>query len=198
MLKKFAVFSLTLCIACTLNAAPAWPKTLPEAINQNFEEIAKEPGAVIFIPPKGWKMAATDRLPPHVKVMVVGKGIRDFPPSINLSTEEFTGSLEDYLTIVKEINGSQGSDWKNLGKIRTQAGDANLSQAEIRTEWGHVRMMHVILKRNEMIYILTAASLKEEFPKFYKAFFESFKSLQINRDPKEMATRDCEHVSPLG
>lgn len=138
-----------------------------------------ETGSVVFVPPKGWKMAASDRLPPHVKAMVIGKGARDFPPSINLSTEEFSGSLQDYLMIIKKINSSQGSEWKSLGKIQTPSGQASLSQADILTEWGPVRMMHVILERNGIIYILTAASLKEEFPKFYKMFFETFKSLKI-------------------
>lgn len=162
------------------------PPNTPKA-EQEFQKVSKEPGAVIFTPPKGWKMADTNALPPHVRAMVVGVSAKEFPPSINLSLEEYTGTLRDYLRIIKDINQSQGSEWKDLGTIRTQAGDASLSQADAITEWGPVRMMHVILNRNGMIYILTAASLKEEFPKYYKIFFESLRSLRINQDPREMA-----------
>lgn len=154
---------------------------------EDFQRISKEPGAVVFSPPKGWYLADSNALPPHVTVMVVGKGSYEFPPSINLSTEEFEGTIKDYLRIVKEINLSQGSEWKDLGTIRTQAGEASLSQADAMTEWGPIRMMHAIISRNGIIYILTAAALKNDFPTYYKTFFESLRSLRINSDPDQMA-----------
>lgn len=140
----------------------------------------EEKGTVMFDPPSGWLMADPDKLPENVLVMVVGKGEHEFPPSINLSTEEYSGTLKEYLKIVKEINDGQGADWKDLGTVRTQAGEASLSQVDIETEWGYVKMMHVILIRDEVTYILTAAALKEEFPKFYKDFFNSLRSLSFN------------------
>ena len=147
-----------------------------------FDDASKKPDAVLFNPPKNWQIADEKSLPDHVLFMVVGKGKYEFPPSINLSTEEFKGSLQEYLAIVKEINSSQGAEWKNLGTIKTEAGDASLSQADTLTEWGPVRMMHVILLKNERIYILTAAALKKEFPSLYQTFFKSLKSLNINHD----------------
>lgn len=153
----------------------------------NFESISKEPGAVMFTPPKNWHIADQNSLPDHVRVMVVGKSSYAFPPSINLSTEEFAGSLKDYLGIVKEINASQGAEWKNLGSINTKAGKASLSQADTQTEWGPVRMMHVILLRKGVIYILTAAALKKEFPKLYQTFFQSFKTLEIQEKQSNTA-----------
>lgn len=171
--------------------------SLPQNVgitDQESQRISQEPGAVVFSPPKGWHMADPEELPPHVRVMVVGKGKREFPPSINLSTEEFEGTLKDYLKIVKEINNSQGSEWKDLGTIRTQAGEASLSQAVSVTEWGKVRMMHVILSKNGMIYILTAAAHFEEFPKFYKMFFDAMRSLRVNQDPDEMAHGKSQRV----
>ena len=153
------------------------------SVPQNFEDISQEPGAVLFTTPKNWQITDEKQLPAHVRFMVVGKGKHEFPPSINLSTEEYNGSLQDYLTIVKDINASQGAEWKNLGTIKTEAGAASLSQADALTEWGPVRMMHVILLKNGTIYILTAAALKKEFPSFYQTFFTSLKSLKINDTP---------------
>ncbi|NGX42551.1 MAG: hypothetical protein K940chlam7_00831 [Chlamydiae bacterium] len=168
-----------------LNAQLPFPTNFDKTEDE-YKQLSQEPGAIVFSPPQRWHLADPEALPPSVKLMVVGKGNYEFPPSINLSTEEFEGTVKDYLKIVKEINSSQGSDWKDLGVIRTKAGEASLSQADVVTEWGGVRMMHVIISRNGMIYILTAAALKEEFPKFYKTFFESLRSLRINKDPEEM------------
>jgi hypothetical protein len=133
-----------------------------------------------FTPPSEWRSADPAILPKHVKIMVVGQGSHEMPPSINLGYEEFSGSLKDYLKIVKEFNKSQGDPWTDLGTIETKSGPASLSQVDMASEWGTIRQMHVILLKDSVIYILTAAALKEEFPKFYPAFFESLKSLQIS------------------
>ena len=160
-----------------------------QKVTEDFRKTALEPGAVIFNPPTGWRLADSQSLPPRTRVMVIGQGEGAFPPSINLSTEEYGGSLKDYLKIIKEISYSRKSEWKDLGKIRTQAGDASLSQTDSVIEWGPIRMMHVILLKNGIIHILTAVALKTEFPKYYKVFFESLRSLRINQDPGEMAQR---------
>ena len=156
--------------------------------------LVNEPGAVMFTPPKGWRYADNDQLPKSVKVMVVGKGQHEYPPTINLGTERYTGTLKQYLKIVKEINDSQGAEWKNLGSIRTQAGNGSLSQVDAKTEWGNVRMMHVILIKNGIVYIMTAAAFKDEFPKFYKDFFNAMRSLRINKDAFEMVSNPAKRA----
>jgi hypothetical protein len=132
-----------------------------------------------FIPPDSWRFADTKILPEHVHIMVVGKGKEAYPPSINLATEEYGGTLNNYLEIVRKINDVPDSHWKSLGNIATKAGDANLSQVDTRSEWGEVRMMHTILLRDGIVYIMTASALKSEFPHFYKEFFASMRSLNI-------------------
>lgn len=132
-----------------------------------------------FKSPEGWRYANEKELPSNIKVMVIGKSEYEYPPSINLGTEKFDGTIKDYLKLVKSLNQSMGKEWKDLGKIRTEAGNASLSQSDIKTEWGDVRMMHVILVKSGVAYIMTAASRKEEFPKFYKDFFASMRSLNV-------------------
>src|SRR5262245_8666180 len=97
-------FLIAIAIAGALNARPEMIQSLPRPIDQSLEKQSQEPGTVIFNPPKGWRLADPEALPPHVRAMVVGKGLKEFPPSINLSAEEFRGTLKDYLKIVKEIN----------------------------------------------------------------------------------------------
>ena len=141
---------------------------------------ADEPELLTFTPPSGWHVAESDKLSPHVKVLVIGPTETAFPPSINLCVEAFSGDPSEYLDIVKSINSKQGSEWKNLGTLKTQSGEGNLSQVDLNTQWGTVRMMHVILCQKEQVYILTAAALKEEFPKFYKTFFTALRSLKAS------------------
>lgn|GEM_PF-3293517 len=148
------------------------------------EDLAPQDQAVTqekvqFTPPPGWRFAETAKLSKAVKVMVVGQAKTEFAPSISLVVEPFEGTLKDYLKIVKRINDSDGTLWKDLGTVQTEAGEASLSQAETKTKWGELRIMHVILLREGNIYILTATAKKEEFPAYYEALFKSLKSLRI-------------------
>lgn len=151
-----------------------------QAILDTFQKNMNEPGAVVFTPPEGWRLADPNALPAHVKVMVVGIGEKDLPPSMTLSVEPYNGTLKQYLKIVKQYNDSHGSEWKDLGTITTDAGEASLSQVDSKTKMGLIREMHLILYKDGRIYILDAAALKDEFPKHYKSFFNAMKSLRIN------------------
>jgi hypothetical protein len=135
-----------------------------------------------FAPPTGWRFADKKMLPNHVHLMVVGSGKHAYPPSINLATEEYGGTLASYLEIVKKINDMPGSHWQSLGTIATKSGEASLSQVETRTEWGDVKMMHTILSKDGIIYIMTVSALKEEFPVFYKDFFSAMRSLCVQEN----------------
>ncbi|MFA6914955.1 MAG: hypothetical protein WC222_01035 [Parachlamydiales bacterium] len=156
-----------------------------------------QPMIVQFTPPPGWGAADPSSLPPSVKAMVIGKGKGAFPPSINLGMEPYTGTIKQYLKIIKAINDSQGSQWKDLGTVRTAAGDASLSQVDSKTEWGEIRMMHVILQKEGTIYILTAAAKKDEFPQHYKTFFDSMKSLRFNGSPIDLITNAAQKEALL-
>lgn len=145
---------------------------------------AEEVQALMFTAPDGWRSADPNALPPSVKVMVVGNPINSYPPSINLGIEEYSGTLKDYLKIVKAINESQNADWKNLGVIHTEAGKGNLSQVDMETTWGTVRLMHVIMVKNGTAYIMTCAALKDEFPRYYAEFFKSMRSLRFGNIPR--------------
>lgn len=177
-ISLFLSYSLmiTPLIAADFSPTSPNPPSASEASSSNSEEV------VIFSPPSGWRLADTSVLPATVKIMVVGKGKQAFPPSMNLATQPYKKTLKQYLKTVKAINESQGSEWKDLGPIQTEAGLASLSQVDRKTEWGEERMMHVILLKNEKIYILTASALKEEFPQFYKDFFAAMRSLRVNKD----------------
>jgi len=156
------------------------------AIEKAVLETAQAPGSVVFTPPQGWRLVDRNQLSASILAMVVGKGKHDFPPSINLGMHNESGTMKEFLKYVKETNQENGLEWKDLGTIRTQAGDASLSQFDTVTEWGPIREMQVIFVKDNSAYILTAAALKSEFPQFYKDFFASMKSLRINKTVYEM------------
>lgn len=145
-----------------------------------FHPLGFAENLVSFTPPKGWMLADEKSLPRNVKIMVVGKGAYNYPPSINLAVEKYEGSLQDYLRFIDTFNKKRGAEWKNLGKIQTEAGEASLSQVDARNVWGVERQMHVILMREGIVYILTVAALKDEFSSFYKDFFASMRSMKID------------------
>lgn len=179
MINALFMLSLSVLIVLSDRSLHAAPTTNPSSKQEQAPTVLQEANSVVFTPPKGWKLAEENSLLPSVRIMVVGTGTHEYPPSINLGTESYPGTIKQYLKRIKEINSSQGAVWKDLGKIQTEAGQASLSQVDKKTEWGDVRMMHVILNKDGMMYIITAAALKEEFSKFYKDFFTSFRSLRF-------------------
>jgi len=179
-MKHFIAYFL-LCSFFTY-AKGAMPKEKTLSAKAQSGESADLQGTVSLRPPSGWyRVQDSKKFPPHMQMMLVAKGSYKVPPSIYLCTEQYEGTLQDYLRIVKEINRSQGGEWKNLGMVPTSLGQASLSEATAVTQWGHMRMMHVILSHEGTIYILTGSALKEEFPKFYKIFYETLCSIQINK-----------------
>lgn len=137
-------------------------------------------GIAVFTPPKGWSAADKNALSPHVKILVVGPKIQnEMPPTMNLMIESYEGTLKNYLKNVKKINDSHGDAWKDLGSLKTKAGDASLSQVEVRSKWGGEKLMHAIIVRNGYAYVLTAAASKNEFGRFYQQFYTALRSLQI-------------------
>lgn len=206
-MKKFPFYLFPLAILLSHSLSAQTSKTSPQTvINQNPQTTSpstqstqppsitsakkpveqKDDEIVFFTPPPNWLGVDPNMLPEKVKVMVIGKGPNGFPPSLNLSWENYSGTLKDYLKIVKNLNTAHGYEWKDLGTIQTQAGIGSLSQVDTQTQWGNVRLMHVILKKNGKIYILTASALKNEFAIFYKDFFSAMRSLKIAKDEYEM------------
>lgn len=141
-------------------------------------------GIVQFTPPQGWHFADVQSKMNNLRTMVVGPGQSNkLRPCITLGVEhQFKGTIKDYVKLAQALSTSHGAEFKDLGTIRTQAGEARLLQEDSDTTWGNLRTMHVILLKNETVYILTAGASKEEFPKYYSEFFRSMKSLRIEKD----------------
>jgi len=147
-----------------------------------FLKAAGQEGSILFTPPEGWGAVDPQSLglSEIIKAMVIGKGKHEFPPSMNLAIHPYGGTIKDYLKEVKKENDAIRADFKDLGNIQVQAGDARLCQVDFKTKYGEVREMHLFLLKEGTMFVLTAGALKEEFPKFYNDFFSSMRSLRFN------------------
>lgn len=142
--------------------------------------------SIAFTPPQGWQEADTKLISPHVKLMFVGKGKGIFPPSINLGMEAYSGTMRQRLKAIKAANEIQKCHWLDLGKLQTPAGEGYLFQEDTQTQFGEMRMMHLLLLSDGTFYMMTAAAAKNEFPSYYKAFYDSMRSLHFIDAPKEV------------
>ncbi|MBI2812195.1 MAG: hypothetical protein HYX67_15385 [Candidatus Melainabacteria bacterium] len=136
-----------------------------------------------FLPPEGWDIAAPETLSPKVKIAFFKKNNKGFCPTINLAVEETPVSSTEYLKAVKAIHEQdRANHWRALGKVRTAAGLAQLTEIDTTSEMGPIRLLQLILLKNGHAYILTAAALKEDFPDYYKVFQSAFRSLSLTSD----------------
>jgi hypothetical protein len=136
-----------------------------------------------FHPPKGWECSDPHSLSSHVKIAFFKKSAKGFCPSINLSIEKTSVSLNEYLKAVRAIHErDRANQWRSLGKVRTAAGLAQLTEIDSHSEYGPIRILQLILMKQANAYILTAAALKEEFPEYYEEFQTAFRSLTMTND----------------
>lgn len=136
-----------------------------------------------FLPPSGWEIAQLKTPSAHVKIGFIGKGSTEFRPSINLAFEEVDIPLKEYIKAVKELQLSDPTNtWRDLGKLPTKAGVGRLIEMSNTSAWGEIKIYQAIVVKQQMAYILTAAVLKEDFPKFQAEIMKSFNSLSVADD----------------
>jgi hypothetical protein len=136
-----------------------------------------------FIPPEKWEVSDPRSLSPKVKIAFLKKNSSGFCPSINLAVEETDASSSEYLKAVKAIHEQdRANQWRALGKVRTGAGNAQLTEIDSTSEWGPVRILQLILVKEGRAYVMTAAALKEDISKYYKDFQTSFRSFTLTSD----------------
>ncbi len=136
-----------------------------------------------FIPPEHWDIADPKTLSPKVKMAFLKNSGKGFCPSINLAIEETDVSLTDYLKAVKAIHEQdRNNHWRPLGKVRTAAGLAQLTEIDSTTEWGPIRILQMILIKDKHAYVLTAAALKEEMSNYYQDIQSAFRSFTLSND----------------
>src|SRR5690349_8818430 len=85
-----------------------------------------------FLPPKGWEIVDPCHARPQIKMAFIKKAKKEgFCPSLNLAVEHVEGTLNEYLNDVKAIyDQDRKNHWRKLGKVRTNAGEAQLTEID--------------------------------------------------------------------
>jgi hypothetical protein len=183
MIDKILLFiALSSCLITTVFIPRSgYSKNHSAALAQAVEAI--DASQCFFIPPENWDIVDPKTLSPKVKMAFLKNSGKGFCPSINLAVEETDVSLSDYLKAVKAIHEQdRNNHWRPLGKVRTAAGLAQLTEIDSTTEWGPVRILQLILMRDKCAYVLTAAALKEEISHYYQEIQCAFRSLTLSHD----------------
>jgi hypothetical protein len=137
-----------------------------------------------FRPPDGWVAADPSVLSPLVKMGFIGPPSQlGFCPSLNLAEEKVNCSLKVYLEAVKKIHTSnRHKEWSYLGSFTTLAGEGALTQIDMTSQSGPMRLLQLILIKENTAYILTGACLKKEYLQQLSTFRNAFHSLDIATD----------------
>jgi hypothetical protein len=138
-----------------------------------------------FIPPPHWEYANPSSFTKHVHAGFLGKGSKNFRPSLNFASESLTNlSQEDYVEAVKEIYQADSSqDFLDLGTLSTPLGDGRLLKIQSKSTLGNIAILQFIfVQGNHTAYILSGSVAQEELLSFYKTFLEVFRSVKITQD----------------
>jgi hypothetical protein len=139
----------------------------------------------IFQPPTDWEIAHLKTPTPEIQIGFLGKGSAsaEFRPSINLAVEEIDGTLKEYVKAVKAIHTAEPkTQWRDLGKFATRAGEGRLTEISKSSVWGEMKIFQAIVVKEGTAYILTSAVLKEDLAKFRPAILDAFRSLALVPD----------------
>ena len=170
-------------LTCLLHAEKNTPLCDEIATEATILSQSKEPFCY-FIPPRGWQIADQSSLGSQVKMAFVKKSKTDaFCPSMNLVIERVEGNLASYISDVKAIHEQdRKNQWRKLGKVKTCAGEGQLTEIDTSCPAGPVRILQLILLKDMHAYIVTAAALKKDFCNYYSQFQQAFRSLTITED----------------
>ena len=134
-----------------------------------------------FIPPSGWEIAQPKTAAPHVKIGFLGKGSTEFRPSINLALEEGVDvPFKEYIKTVKELHKEDPkARIRDLGTFPMRCGQGALLEISSSSAWGEIKVLQALFVKDETAYILTAAVLKDDLPKFQKDLLSAMRTLQL-------------------
>ena len=141
------------------------------------------------MPPKNWEIIDAHSLSPKVVIGFLEKSKKGFCPSINLAIEPVNTTLSEYVQAVKKLHEiDRTTRWRDLGKLKTRAGIARLTEIDTKSKWGDVRLLQMLFVKDGSAYVLTAAASKEDFSSFYSEIKHSFASFAITSNLLSLVT----------
>lgn len=134
----------------------------------------------LFNPPSDWEPMLPKEHSPFLQIAFRGQSDTPLRPSVNLSIEDVEATEKEYIKAVKAIHQAEaGTTWRDLGKFETKAGTARLTEIAKKLPLGEMKMLQLILIKNNKAYILTAAASKSDYMKEQSRFFQIFRSFSL-------------------
>ena len=136
---------------------------------------------ITFTPPKDWK-ALEDK---QGHVSFVTPELKQIRPSINLVTEPYTGTLDDYVLAVQKVHESNKKNtYTTLGSLETSAGLAHISQIDTKNGFITMRTLQCILTKNGKAMIITATAPLPSYDAYHNTFLTAFRTLTFDEKEK--------------
>ncbi len=137
-------------------------------------------GIPFIEPPQDWEIAFPNTLSSCIQIGFLGKGSSPFRPSINLATEEVFVGLKQYVKAARAMHLEEpGMTWRDLGKFTTQSGEGRLIEITRESPLGVVKMLQLLLVKDNTAYIATGAASKSDFLACQAVFTKTFQTLTI-------------------
>lgn len=137
----------------------------------------------LFAPPTGWQEAK--KPPGGLLSAFVDPNGKEFPSRITLAREDdVDGTLQEYVKAVKTLQTEDPDvkGWRDLGAIAMKGGEGRLIEMNSPSKVGEVKILQAFLLKGKKVHILTASCLKNEFGKFQKSFYDTFRSLSVEEN----------------
>lgn len=129
---------------------------------------------IYFTPPPDWTSAQLS----SGKRGFVAHSTEHTRPSLYLSVERSTLSYSDYLKSVQRIYTSiPKTSWRKIETLLTKAGSGTLTSIDMDTPHGMLRILQLLLQKQDRMIILTASTTQTQFPSYYPLLLETFRSL---------------------
>jgi hypothetical protein len=151
-----------------------------------------------FSEPKGYEIVNPKAYTECIKIGFIKKKLNTFSDSINLATQITSLTLDEYIKEVeKTINEDNNSKWEKIGFLKTKNFNVYLAKIEKNTKFGKVKMLQMYYLENEIAYVLTLASLKEDFLNNLKEFNLVLDSFRLSSDIFSFAEKDKDNLKDL-
>ncbi len=146
-------------------------------------KIFAEEKTAFFIPPKNWVILNPKIYTKYIKVIFAKNEKTICRPTIILSMQETDLSLDDYTNKAKkEHEIDPNITYKILGPLDLLNGKAILSEVCKTVNTIDYKILQLILIKDCIAYVLTAASKKGDIVDNYKIFTDSFKTFELLDD----------------
>jgi hypothetical protein len=151
-----------------------------------------------FSEPKGYEIVNPKAYTKCIKIGFIKKKLNSFSDSINLATQITSLTLNEYIKEVeKTINQDNNSKWEKIGFLKTKNLNIYLAKIEKNTKFGKVKMLQMYYLENEIAYVLTLASLKEDFLNNLKEFNSVIDSFRLTDDIFLCVEKDRDYFKDL-